>query len=157
MYKITQDCVCHQFQLRFQSFFRQWLCRSDTTSCRRFSSTSGLLPFSGHALLLGESQTGDMITSPSMVKARFLLTHPCRIIRLMSDSSCEGTGFHCADASYNSFTLFSFLFLMISASNSFHSFGPISTLHISKRSFMREGLWLWYFSCFYFFLAVSLI
>lgn len=71
------------------SRFLQWLCRSDTTSCRRFSSTSGLLPFSGHALLLGESQAEDIITSPSMVKARFLLTQPCLIIRLMSDNSCR--------------------------------------------------------------------
>lgn len=68
-------------------WLHQWLCRSDTTSCSRFSSTSGLLPFSGHALLLGESHADDIITSPSMVKALFLLTQPCRIILLMSDNS----------------------------------------------------------------------
>lgn len=72
----------------------QWLCRSDTTSCRRFSNTSGLpvLPappsFSGHALLLGESHAAACIsTSPSMVNALFRLTQPCRIMRLMSASS----------------------------------------------------------------------
>lgn len=82
----SQTCV-----MIYSLCFPQWLCRSDTTSCRRFSSTSGLLPFSGHALLLGESHAEDIITSPSMVKARFLLTQPCLIIRLMSDNSWRET------------------------------------------------------------------
>ncbi|KAG7268397.1 hypothetical protein CRUP_016271, partial [Coryphaenoides rupestris] len=59
------------------------LCLSDTTSCSLFSSTSGPPPPSGHALLVGESHADDIITSPSMVNALFLLTQPCCNILLM--------------------------------------------------------------------------
>lgn len=76
----------------FSFFFFYLPCLSETTSWSLLSSTSWLLPFSGHALLLGESQVvDDMVTSASMVKARFLLTQPCLIIRLMSENSCRQT------------------------------------------------------------------